>query len=44
MAPLDWDSLMKAQSSKLSDDDVDAFYESLVGVKYFTFCTSYFSE
>lgn len=32
MAPLDWDSVMKAQPSKLSDEDVDAFYESLVGV------------
>ena len=32
MAPLDWEKLMAATPSKLSDDQVDEFYESLVSV------------
>ncbi|KAL4233575.1 hypothetical protein ACF0H5_008256 [Mactra antiquata] len=31
MPPLEWDKVMAASPTKLSDDEVDSFYESLVG-------------
>jgi hypothetical protein len=32
MPPLEWDKVMAAKPAKLSDDEVDTFYESLVDV------------
>lgn len=32
MPPLDWDKLMAAKPTELSEEDVEEFYESLVSV------------
>ena len=34
MPPLDWDKLMAAKPTELSEEDVEEFYQSLVSVSY----------
>jgi len=40
MPPLEWDKVMAAKATKLSDDEVEEFYESFLEVNMYLIITS----